>query len=178
MNRIFLTLSIAAACVTSVSAAPLSFQLVPGANISASAPLTPSGWGYRLENTSATSWLELTGFSSDPFAQGTPLLLFDFPILSPGQIVTVNWAAGTAGLLEFAFDAGTANGATNSGSFVLDASVWDGDPLLPSSTFQGIDTASAAYSITLRTTGGGVIPEPSTMLLSASGLLALWLKRR
>ena len=54
------------------------------------------GWGYSIENESTTLWLVTSTLNSGSFDHGTPDLLFDFPILAPGQTVTVPFNAVTS----------------------------------------------------------------------------------
>jgi hypothetical protein len=51
------------------------------------------GWGYTLTHTSLTNCLVLTALSADPFVNGVPIAIFDFPILAPGATITIPFDA-------------------------------------------------------------------------------------
>src|SRR5205085_7828489 len=77
-----------------------------------------------------SNWFESTALNSDSFANGTPTLLFDFPILAPGGTVTEAFdAVNSIGLFELQWDLSVPVGFVNSGNFTLSGQWFDGDPL-------------------------------------------------
>ena len=63
-------------------------------------------------------------------SNGTPTLLFDFPILAPGGTVTEAFdSVNSIGLFELQWDVSAPVGFVNIGNFTLSGEWWDGDPL-------------------------------------------------
>jgi hypothetical protein len=142
-----------------------TFELIPTGGGIAGPAGAPQGWGYRIENPDPLNWLETTSVTSDPFAQGTATVLFDFPILSPSSSVTLGWQSGTQGLFEFIFDPATPSGFTNIGSFALEGAFWSADPLDPIAILvAGANTQFATYAVTSGSIAA-VVPEPTTLHL-------------
>lgn len=138
------------------AAAGIVFELIPAGGSVSAAPGGTVGWGYRIENTSSST-IEFNNFSSDVFFNGTPLVLFDFPIIGPNSAVTMPWVSGVSGLLEFTWDSNATLSAINSGLFVIEGQFVGG----------GTETLSAAYQVTA---GSPPIPEPGTLSLFGIGL--------
>jgi hypothetical protein len=99
-----------------VSAAPITFELLPAA-IEGEAGST-IGWGYTVTNQS-DFWLELTNIDADAFqfatADATP---FDYAILAPGETHTVVYNPTTLEGLYQLTGRLAPIGFTNSGLFV------------------------------------------------------------
>jgi hypothetical protein len=177
MRRLVLlpALTVAALLVcTPASAAPdFTFAVLPAGGAVAGPAGSTVGWGYDITNPSATDWLELLSVNADPFVNGTPLNIFDLPILAPLATRTVPYD-GINGLYELTWDAGAPAGFVNSGVFVLTAQFWDGDPLAGGTLIGPANDQSDDYAATVT---GGVAPEPATMLLVGSGLIAFARRR-
>jgi hypothetical protein len=142
-------------------------------------PGTTVGWGYSVTNQSEENWLVLSGLSADAFAHATPdASLFDFPILAPGATLDVPYAAGLAGLFRITWDPTAPVGFTSSGTFVLSAEAWDGNPLLGGSFVSLELDRSAAYSATVSSSDTAAVPEPSALLLMIGGATGLLWRRR
>ena len=106
---------------------------------------------------------------------GTPRALFDFPIVAPGTTATVAFdALAGLGLYQLTWDPTAPAGFVNSGTFVLSAEWWSGDPTAGGSFLAGADDQSAPYTATVTAVA---VPVPSTLLLTAGGLAALCLMR-
>lgn len=149
-----------------------TFSLIPGTGAVVGPPGWTVGWGYRITNTSPSDWLVTSALNSDPFLYGTPNVLFDFPDLGPGDTVTVPFDAGMeTGLFELTWDITAPPGFVNSGSFVLSAEFWTGDPLNGGQFLMNAPDAYAAYK-------ASVIPEPATLVLLACGLTMTGIRRR
>lgn len=149
-----------------------TFSLIPPSGAVAGPPGSTVGWGYRITNTSPSDWLVTTALNSDPFLYGTPNVLFDFPDLGPGDTATVLFDAGMAtGLFELTWDFNAPLGFVNSGSFVLSAEFWTGDPLSGGQFLMNAPDTYAAYT-------ARVTPEPATLVLLACGLTATGIRRR
>lgn len=149
-----------------------TFCLLPADGAVAGPPGSTVGWGYSITNQSTTDWLVTSALNSDPFLNGTPNVLFDFPDLVQGAALTVPFGAGMAtGLFELTWDNTAPLGFVNSGSFVLSAEFWSGDPLNGGQFVMDAPDTSAAYTAT-------VTPEPATLVLLACGLTATGIRRR
>jgi MYXO-CTERM domain-containing protein len=131
------------------------------------------GWGYQINNPDATLWLVLTSVAADAFNQATAEVLFDLPVLAPGNAVSQPFA-GADGLVALTWDALAAPGFVNSGVFELAAEWWSGDPLAGGAFVVAAPTLQLDYSAIVATP----VPEatPASMLLL--GLAALALARR
>lgn len=165
-------------CAKALPADSFQFSLIPESGSVAGSSGTSVGWGYSITNQSSADWLATTDLTSDPFLNGTPTLLFDFPTIAPGQTVTELFNTSTAtGLYELTWDSGAPDGFVNTGNFVLSAQWWDGDPLSGGAEIAAAPDASVAYSATASAVVNNA-PEPSAWLLVGSGLIFLMRLRR
>src|ERR1700733_7443723 len=107
-----------------------TFSLIPSTGDVSGPAGSTVGWGYFLENDSTSDWLVTTDLQAGTFLDGTPISVFDFPDLGPGQSVTVPFdpIAGT-GVYQLTWDPSVPLGFTNTGTFELDAEWWSDDPL-------------------------------------------------
>jgi hypothetical protein len=155
-----------------------TFDLLPPSGSVFGEPGSTVGWGYSLENASATEWLLLSSVGSDPFLHGVPDgSIFDFPILGPGVILGTPYVPGTSGLFELTWDLTAPIGFANSGTFLVSAEWWDGDPFAGGAFLRFAIDQSAAYSATV--TPNSAAPEPGVLLLVLAGLTGIaWRKRR
>jgi hypothetical protein len=132
------------------------------------------GWGYSLTNTDPSNWFKPANLNSDSFANGTPIVLFDFPILAPagvpGDTVTETFdPLNSIGLFELQWDVSAPVGFVNSGDFTLSGEWWDGDPLNGGNFVAVAPDIALPYSATVTAETSGV-PEPSSFLLLACGV--------
>jgi hypothetical protein len=163
--KLFLTAVLLFAAVPSWTAEIYTFNLLPGDGRIAGAPGETIGWGYEIENESTTHWLIATGVAMSAFQFGTPNLIFDFPILAPGDTVTAPFdATALTGLAALTWDASAPAGAVESGSFVLSAEWWTGDPLAGGQLAFTATPLTQPYQAT-------VVPEPGTGALLGLALL-------
>jgi hypothetical protein len=153
-----------------------TFATLP-ANGAVSGPAgTTVGWGYTITNQSATSWLVTTGINADPFQNGTPLALFDFPIVAPLTTVVLAFdPVNGLGLYQLTWDPNAPVGFNNSGMFVLSGEWWTGDPFAGGQFLQFALDQSAGYSATV--SPAATVPEPASMFLLLSGLGGVALRR-
>jgi hypothetical protein len=123
------------------------------------------GWGYSLTNTDPTNWFNSTNLNSDSFSNGTPTLLFDFPILAPGDTVTETLdLLNSIGLFEFQWDVSAPVGFADSGDFTLGGQWWEGDPLNGGNFIADAPDIALPYLATV-TQESSTVPEPSTWWL-------------
>jgi hypothetical protein len=163
--KLFLIAVLLFAAVPAWTAEIHTFSLLPGDGSIAGTPGETVGWGYSIENQSTTHWLVTSGLAPGAFQFGTPDLIFDFPILAPGSIVTAPFdAAALTGLLGLTWDASAPLGAVESGSFLLSAEWWNGDPLSGGQFAFSASPLNQPYDAT-------VVPEPGTGALLALPLL-------
>ncbi len=143
-----LMMGLALWAVPAAWADPITFSLLPAANQFGS-PGSAISWNYQIINNTLADFQTL-GVSAGVFVGGTAdASPFDFPFVLAGDTVT--------GPL-FSFLAGPTP-SFNSSVFIIDT-----------------DTAgplTAAYSVTI-----SAVPEPSTLLLLATGLVPLALRKR
>ncbi len=141
-----------------------SFSTIPASgNVAGSAGST-IGWGYSITNDSSADWLVTTNLTANPFLNGTPALLFDFPFLAPGQTATESFNPATSsGLYEMTWNSNAPMGFVNSGNFVLSAQWWTGDPTGTGMFIADATDASASYSANVGRSA--VVPEPSSFAL-------------
>jgi hypothetical protein len=155
----------------------LTFTLgtLPASGAISGPPGSTVGWGYTITNNSASYWLVTTGVSADPFVNGTPNAgIFDFPAVAPLSTLTVAYdPSNFLGLFEFTWDPNAPVGFVNMGTFVVTGEFWDNDPFLGGNFFDFAPDASAAYSVTAT-----AVPEPSTLLLLATGVAGVAMRKR
>ena len=153
---------------------PFSFSTIPASGTVIGGPGSTVGWGYSITNLSATNWLILTALSAGTFALGTPdATIFDFPILGPGDSLTVTFVAGLSGLYQFTWDLNAPAGFENIGTFLLSAEFWSGDPF-GGGAFVDFATDQSASYIARVSSPSTPVPEASTLLLfSLAGCLLL-----
>ena len=85
-----------------------------------------TGWGYTITNDT-TQWIQTEAVSSDPFLNGTPDLVFDFPAVAPRSSVTLDFllvasgscAAPPCGLYSLTLDATSTSGFFNAVTFIV-----------------------------------------------------------
>jgi len=92
--------------VSTASAAPITFELLPGNGAIDGEAGATIGWGYTVTNQSEF-WLELTNVDADPFEHAiADASLFDYAIIAPGDTHTVIYNAATLeGLYQLTWDA-------------------------------------------------------------------------
>lgn len=152
-----------------------SFTLLPPDGAISGPPGSTIGWGYSITNPDPFDWLVLAGISADPFLHASPNSgVFDFPIVGPSTGASVAYLPSVAGLYELTWDATAPVGFINSGTFVLTADWYDGDPFA-GGTFLETGERRASYSATV---AAAAVPEPSALLLLAVGMVALGIFRR
>ncbi|SPQ02049.1 conserved exported hypothetical protein [Candidatus Sulfobium mesophilum] len=147
-----------------------SFATIPESGNIAGPPGSTIGWGYTISNDDPDNWLVLIGLNADIFQQGATALIFDFPIVAPGSLLSVPYD-GFNGLYQLTWDLSAPIGFVNSGTFTLSAEYWNGDPLTGGTFIESAQDRSSPYKAT-------VIPEPSTFLLLGAGLAGMGLLRR
>jgi hypothetical protein len=168
-----LVLVAAVLCLASpLCADSITFSLLPSDGNVSGPPGSLVGWGYSLKNDSSADWFSSTNLNSDSFSNGTPTLLFDFPNVGPGATVTEAFdPVSSIGLFELQWDPSAPVGFVNSGNFVLSGQWWDGDPLNGGNFIANATDTLSPYSATV--TGSSSVPEPSSFLLLASGIVAI-----
>jgi hypothetical protein len=145
----------------------ITFDLLPSDGNVSGPPGSLVGWGYSLEDTDPSNWFVATDLNSDSFSNGTPTLLFDFPILAPGDTVTEAFdPVNGIGLFELQWDASAPAGFVNSGNFTLSGEWWDGDPLNGGNFIADAPDIALPYSATV-TSPSSAVPEPSSFVLLA-----------
>lgn len=149
------------------------FSVLPSSGSVSGVAGATVGWGYTITNDSTADWLVPTNLGADSFSNGTPMLLFDFPVVSPSQTVTQSFdSVSLIGLYEFTWDSGASTGDANDGSFVLNAQWWDADPSGGGNYIADATDQSASYSASLV---GSPVPEPRGFVLFVLGAIIIFL---
>ncbi|HEV3198204.1 MAG TPA: PEP-CTERM sorting domain-containing protein [Bryobacteraceae bacterium] len=168
--------------VSSGVAGPVfTFSTLPGTGNISGAPSSVIGWGYSISNLDSTDFLVLTNLDAGTFLHGTPLALFDFPIVGPGSTVSESFdPVALVGLYQLTWDPGAPNGFINSGLFTVTADWYNGDPFNGGTPINGLTgiTMSQPYSATVATSVA--TPEPATaslVLASLAGLMIICKRR-
>jgi len=153
----------------------ITLTLIPATgNVSGPAGSTV-GWGYTITNNTA-EWIQAMNISSDPFQNGTPNVIFDFPAVAPDSSVTLDFSLVTTaecafppcGMYELTWDSTAPGGFANNGTFTVSSDFYDQNPANPGAVDLGpAPDASAAYSASVTSSA---VPEPSSLLLLVSGL--------
>lgn len=163
-------------CAQAVLAQPIwTAATLPYSGVVEGPAGTTVGWGYEIANEDGARWLMLTGVSADPFQYGTPIALFDLPVLAPGALVSTPFD-GLAGLYGLNWDLDAPDGFINVGNFILTGEWWSGDPLAGGQFLEQAETLALAYSAMV--TQQGEVPLPSSALLLLAGAGAWLLVRR
>ncbi len=165
-------LPLALLCMMNAFGASFVFETLPPGGFHSGAPGELIGYGYVLENPDPTRYLLTTNFTAGSFANASVSSLFDFPVLAPGQTISLPFDPNTlAGLFTILLDAGAPIGFVNSGSFVVTGEFYDGDPFNGGTLSEAADDQVAGYEVTVTS----AVPEPSfaalTGLIVAAGLL-------
>jgi hypothetical protein len=148
-----------------------TFSTIPANGAIPGPPGATIGWGYSITNNSQTDYVEFSALSSDSFLNGTPLAIFDFPIIAPGATIMVPFdPINVLGLYQLTWDATAPVGFTNSGTFLLTGDFCT-DSACASMISNSALTQSALYSATV-TVPVTVTPEPTSVTLVAAGLVA------
>jgi len=175
--KLKLSLLMGIALLGTPSYGAILFGLVPSDGVVAGPPGSLVGWGYSLTNDSLTDWFLTVNLNADSFANGTPAVLFDFPVVGPGATIAVPFdPLAATGLYQLTWDAGAPDGFVNSGNFVLSGQWWDGDPFNGGSFLFDEPDINLPYSATV--TGSSDIPEPSASLLVVVALAVLALFKK
>jgi hypothetical protein len=159
--------------VSPILADSITFGLLPPDGDVSGPPGSLVGWGYSLTNDSTSDWFLATDLNSDSFSNGAPTSLFDFPDLAPGATVTEAFdPVNSIGLFELQWDPAAPVGFVNSGDFTLSGQWYDGDPFNGSNFIADATDTSLSYAATV-TGSVSSVPEPSNLLLLASGIAAI-----
>lgn len=147
-----------------------TFAVPAGVNVTTPGGATVTGWGYSLRNKSSSLWLVSLRLSAPAFQYASPEGLFDFPDIAPGGSVTVPYDFGSGtGLYQTTWDASVPRGFVNSGSFLLEAQWWSGNPLAGGRFVSQAPNASQPYSASLNP-----VPEPAALTLGTLSFLFLF----
>lgn len=146
-------------------AGPLTWEAktIPTDGSIVGAPGETIGWGYAISNNSS-GWLLPSSLDADPFSFGTTQAIFDFPLLAPGQSVSVAFAPGLQGLFEFTWDTNAPTGSSNAGLFTLTVDLYSDNPFLGGSLVTTEFTELPYLAVV-------PMPEPGALLLATTALV-------
>jgi hypothetical protein len=139
------------------------------------------GWGYTITNNDPVNFLVFTNLNAGAFSFGSPLAIFDFPVVAPNTTVSETFAPDTSGLYQLTWDADAPALFANSGVFELDTAFYLGDPNFGGAFLFNGDPVFLPYSASVSSPAavpgplvGGGIPG----LIFAGGLLSWWGRKR
>jgi hypothetical protein len=161
-----------------VQASPITFSLLPADGAISGEAGSTIGWGYSITNGS-TLWLEVFNFSGATIENTQAAeSLFDYPFVAPGATHTVAYdPANLGGLFQLTWDATAPIDFITTGLFTISSSFYDGDPLAGGNFVEPAEDQVVAYTATV-TAAATAVPEPSTLLLFTTSLIATGLVRR
>ncbi len=148
-----------------------------------------NGWGYSITNEDSYEWLSITAVGSTASLQDGTLdsSVFDFPVINPGQTVTVPWMENASGLFQLTWDSNAPQGYSQSGLFTVDAEWYTENPADPNCDFNDSPNSSCFDPNPLQNSAvtpfqaSVATPEPGVgmlLILGSCGLLALAIRRR
>ena len=172
-STVFRVLILAVAGIFPAASALIDLKLLPGSSLAAG-PGQTAGWGYTLANNSPDQWLVPTALNSDPFLFGTPMLLFDFPVLAPVSSVSVGFdGVELTGLYQVSLASDAPIGFVEQGLFRLSAQWWSGDPLAGGQLLSQAEDILLPWRLTIVQ-----VPEPAYGLPLCVILPAMYRLRR
>jgi hypothetical protein len=100
-----------------------------------------------------TSWLSITAVGSTASLQYGTLdsSVFDFPVIDPGQTVTVPWIENAGGLFQLIWDSNAPQGYSQSGLFTVDAEWYTENPADPNAISTMLRVPHVSMPIRCRT---------------------------
>jgi hypothetical protein len=145
-----------------------TFATIPADGVIEGEPGAIIGWGYTISNLSDTDWLVLTGLNAGSFTNAIATDLFDEPILAPATTASEIFdASSQTGLYAITLDTLAHIGEVNTGSFILSAEWWDGDPFGVGQFVTIAKDQSHPYTATV--VSSSPVPEPATVVLMGFG---------
>lgn len=184
-----------AVCLASLGAAlcfgdNVTFSAIPSADLASLKPSETSGWGYSIQNKTSHYVLPL-GLSDSGVLFGSLSDIFDYPVVSPGQLAfqtySYNAPGGwghSLGLFEYTMPNTVPLGLDQSGFFTFTYQLYDANPDLDDSASPFGSAMSQTVSFDVIAGGGtgpdAAVPEPASVLLLL-GVAAVFvgpLKRR
>ena len=122
------------------------------------------GWGYSVTNLDDTDYLSLIDVQPTTNLQygSADSSIFDFPIVAPGQTITMPWTKDAAGLAQFTWDANAPGSYLQGGQFVISATWYTEDPMscgfACTEAYQTQTQALVPFAVS-------TVPEPAAFLL-------------
>jgi hypothetical protein len=157
-----LAASIGSATEATLSVTPDSPTIQPGGTDNLS---------YLITNNTA-DFLVAVAINTDPNPFATfDTSLFDYPILDPSP------TSLTGPLAALTADLSAPPGTIISGNFDVTFQLYSGDPSNPANYVSTLDVL-APYSIIVESPPPALTPEPTSLLLYATGLLAVFTMRK
>ncbi|MDE3197908.1 MAG: hypothetical protein KGN84_16285 [Acidobacteriota bacterium] len=163
------------AAVAAAQNLPISFSLLPSTGTLYGNAGDTVGWGYSITNPDPNLTWMASDLNSGPIVDATSSVLFDFPIIGPGQTVTEAFdPVNFIGLFQLTWNMDAPLGALNQGLFIVSGDWYSGDPTVNGVFVATAANASASYSALL----GSPAPEPAPAVSLALGLAILFFAAR
>lgn len=181
MRNLILTFLLAAVYAT---AAPI-LTVLPGGSLSGNGET--KGWGVRIQND-ASGWLLVSSvqLAASPAPVGTlanfadllsPWVSANSRAIAPNELFQLNWQLNTQGLGEFTFPSSPFGYAGPTVPIVVTFDTFDDDPFV-SGNYLASGELRATVDLSVSDPGAGApIPEPATVLLFATGVALIALRR-
>ena len=181
MKRITLALLMSAAFAACAQAGTVSLTLLPSNGIVSGQAGTVVGWGFTITYSGSPDWIVLTSsnFTGSPVygSYVDYLSLGSAPLYIAGPVpesstISQSWdplSSPRLGLGEFDINATALPGAIIKGTIQVDYDVFSQDPNDPNfdpGSFVTSGRASASATV-------GVAPEPASLFMMSTALLAL-----
>ena len=147
-------------------------------------PLETVGWGYSIQNQTANYLLPI-GLSNSGVLLGALFDIFDYPVVDPGQTAFQAYAfnapggfGNSLGLFEYTAPADLPIGLDQTGTFMLTYQFYNANPDLDPNASPVGDPVTATVNFDLKAVETSAVPEPGSVTLLSSALIAFLSLRR
>jgi hypothetical protein len=153
----------------------IEFDLIPTDGTVQGTPGSTVGWGYSITNNDPSLTWVASDFSTGPIADATPSVLFDFPVVLPGQTVQEDFdPVNEIGLLQLIWDETAPEGTLIQGLFVLSGDWYTADPSFGGVFVETGVPVSVAYEASVADPVGAPEPNTRNAIVLCAALAVSW----